>query len=92
MSASVRIPDLSRTLRHFRNVPESEVAIYGSVAKAIRPAQHDFAALFRELVAGRLAIVYEDASKEIELANSVLAANAGPPTSPLEARQRPGTT
>jgi hypothetical protein len=29
---------------------------------------------------------------EIELANSFSAANAGPPTSPPEARQRPGTT
>jgi hypothetical protein len=51
-----------------------------------------FCGAIPRLVAGRLAIVYEDALKEIELANSFLAANAGPPTSPLEARQRPGTT
>jgi hypothetical protein len=38
-----------------------------------------------------LAIAYEDASAEIELANSFSAANAGPPTNPPEARQRPGT-
>jgi hypothetical protein len=42
-------------------------------------------------IAGRLAIAYEDASAEIELANSFSAANAGPPTNPPEARQRPGT-
>jgi hypothetical protein len=36
--------------RHVRKVPGSEVAIHGSSlgAKAIRPAQHDFAALFRD--------------------------------------------
>jgi hypothetical protein len=38
-----------------------------------------------------VAIAYEDALAEIELANSFSAANAGPPTSPPEARQRPGT-
>src|SRR5437660_12384894 len=72
-------------------VPGSEVAIHGSSlrAKAIRPAQHDFAA--PRPIAGRLAIAYEDALAEIELANSFSAANAGPPTSPPEARQRPGT-
>jgi hypothetical protein len=43
-------------------------------------------------IAGRLAIAYEEALAEIELANSFSAANAGPPTSPPEARQRPGTT
>jgi hypothetical protein len=42
-------------------------------------------------IAGRLA-AYEEALAEIELANSFSAANAGPPTSPPEARQRPGTT
>jgi hypothetical protein len=36
-----------------------------------------------------LAIAYEEALAEIELANSFSAANAGPPTSPPEARQRP---
>jgi hypothetical protein len=34
----------------------------------------------------------EEALAEIELANSFSAASAGPPTSPPEARQRPGTT
>jgi hypothetical protein len=43
-------------------------------------------------IAGRLAIAYEEALAEIELANSFSAANAGPPTSPPEALQRPGTT
>jgi hypothetical protein len=43
-------------------------------------------------IAGRLAIANEEALAEIELANSFSAANAGPPTSPPEARQRPGTT
>jgi hypothetical protein len=38
-----------------------------------------------------LVIAYEDALAEIELANSFSAANAGPPTSPPEARQMPGT-
>jgi hypothetical protein len=40
---------------------------------------------------GGLVIAYEDALAEIELANSFSAANAGPPTSPPEARQMPGT-
>ena len=42
-------------------------------------------------IAGRLAIAYEEALAEIDLANSFSAANAGPPTNPPEARQRPGT-
>jgi hypothetical protein len=41
---------------------------------------------------GRLVIAYEDALAEIELANLFSAANAGPPTSPPEASQMPGTT
>jgi hypothetical protein len=55
------------------------------------PHQHDFAALLRDPSEGRLVIAYEDALAEIELANSFSAANAGPPTSPPEARQMPGT-
>jgi len=47
---------------------------------------------YSETHRGRLAIAYEEALAEIELANSFSAANAGPPTSPPEARQRPGTT
>ena len=39
-------------------------------------------------IAGRLAIAYEDASAEIELANSFSAANAGPPTNPPERRAK----
>jgi hypothetical protein len=42
--------DLAQCSWHFAFVPGSEVAIHGSSlrAKAIRPAQHDFAALFRD--------------------------------------------
>ena len=42
--------DIVSLPRHVRLVPGSEVAIHGSSlrAKAIRPAQHDFAALFRD--------------------------------------------
>jgi hypothetical protein len=46
---------------------------------------------YETLSQGRLAIVYEDALAEIELANLFPAANAGPPTSPPEASQMPNT-
>src|SRR5438552_4862856 len=76
-----------------RFVPGSEVAIHGSSlrAKGYQTRTTRFCGAIPRPIAGRLAIAYEDALAEIELANAFSAANAGPPTSPPEARQRPGT-
>jgi hypothetical protein len=55
---------------------------------AFRLQENPSDSLFEELA---LVIAYEDALAEIKLANSFSAANAGPPTTPPEARQMPGT-
>jgi hypothetical protein len=76
--------DITLRTRYVRFVPGAEVVVHGRYRDAR-------AALLRDLSQGRLVIAYEDALAKIELANSFLAANAGPPTIPPEARQMPGT-
>src|SRR5450631_2527323 len=65
---------------------------FKSQSKGYQTRTTRFCGVIPRPIAGRLAIAYEEALAEIELANSFSAANAGPPTSPPEARQRPGTT
>jgi hypothetical protein len=74
--------------------PDQGSGLFGwfkSQGKGYQAHQHDFAALLPDPSQGRLVIACEDALAEFELANSFSAANAGPPTSPPEARQMPGT-
>ena len=83
-SALAPTTDIARQDRHVRSVSGAEVAVHSRYREAR-------AALLRDPSQGRLVIAYEDALAKIELAKPFLAANAGPPTIPPEARQMPDT-